>query len=66
MMATIKVIGMRCGHCVGAVTKALEDIDGISNVKVDLEKGEATYDESGQVSTETIEEEIKKIGFELG
>ncbi|MFN2365172.1 MAG: heavy-metal-associated domain-containing protein [Desulfurivibrionaceae bacterium] len=65
-MATIKVIGMRCGHCVGAVTKALEDIDGISNVKVDLEKGEATYDESGQVSTETIEEEIKKIGFELG
>ncbi|MFN2368912.1 MAG: heavy-metal-associated domain-containing protein [Desulfurivibrionaceae bacterium] len=65
-MATIKVIGMRCGHCVGAVTKALEDIDGISNVKIDLEKGEATYDESGQVSTETIEEEIKKIGFELG
>ncbi|MCA1766309.1 MAG: cation transporter [Desulfobulbaceae bacterium] len=65
-MAKIKVIGMRCGHCVGAVTKALEDIDGISNVKVDLEKGEATYDESGQVSTETIEEEIKKIGFELG
>ncbi|MDF1577555.1 MAG: heavy metal-associated domain-containing protein [Desulfurivibrionaceae bacterium] len=65
-MATIKVIGMRCGHCVGAVTKALEDIDGIGNVKVDLEKAEATYEETGQVSTETIEEEIKKIGFELG
>ncbi len=65
-MATIKVIGMRCGHCVGAVTKALEDIDGISNVKVNLEKGEATYDESGQVSAETIEDAIKKTGFELG
>lgn len=65
-MATIKVIGMRCGHCVGAVTKALEDVDGIGNVKVDLEKGEATFDDSGQVPTETIEDAIKKVGFELG
>jgi len=65
-MATVKINGMRCGHCVGAVTKALDEIDGISNVKVDLEKGEATYDEAAPVPVEKIKEVITGIGFEVG
>ncbi len=40
-MATIKIKGMTCNHCVMAVTKALNEIDGIKDVKVDLEKGDA-------------------------
>ena len=64
-MATIKITGMRCGHCVGAVTKALSDIDGVSNVKVDLDKGEANYDEETPVSPEKIKEVISTIGFEV-
>ena len=35
-MATIKIKGMSCNHCVMAVTKALNEIAGIKNVKVDL------------------------------
>ncbi len=38
-MEKIKVQGMSCQHCVMAVTKALGGIDGIRDVKVDLEKG---------------------------
>ncbi|MGB5233404.1 MAG: cation transporter, partial [Desulfoprunum sp.] len=34
-MATIKIKGMSCQHCVAAVTKALSELPGISNVKVD-------------------------------
>ena len=37
-MATVKIKGMTCNHCVMAVTKALNEIDGIKDVKVDLEK----------------------------
>ena len=44
-MKTIKIKGMTCNHCVMAVTKALEKIDGVKNVKVDLAKAEATFDE---------------------
>ena len=40
-MTTIKIRGMSCQHCVMAVTKALGGIDGIKDVRVDLEKGEA-------------------------
>ena len=43
-MATVKIKGMSCQHCVGAVTKALGEIPGISDVKVDLNKGEAHYE----------------------
>ena len=64
-MATIKINGMRCAHCSGAVTKALEGISGISNVKVDLQKGEATYAESRPVPLSSIREAISKIGFEV-
>lgn len=63
-MAIIKIKGMSCNHCVMAVTKALEEIGAIKNVKVDLKKGEATFDEAGPVDMDTIREKIKKAGYE--
>jgi len=64
-MATIKVKGMSCQHCVASVTKALNDVDGISNVNVDLDKGEANYTETVPVPLEKIKEVISTIGFEV-
>lgn len=64
-MATVKITGMRCGHCVGAVTKALEGVAGISNVRVNLEKGEAVYDEAIPVAITKIKEVISGVGFEV-
>ncbi len=63
-MPTIKVKGMSCQHCVASVTKALSELEGISNVQVNLEKGEATYNEESVVSPETIKAAIVAIGFE--
>lgn len=65
-MKTIKIKGMSCQHCVKAVTKALGEIDGIEAVKVDLDKGEATFDEVKPIAQELLQERIKKAGFELG
>jgi copper chaperone len=64
-MATVKIKGMSCGHCVNAVTSALNGMDGIDNVNVDLIKGEATYDEVAPVPIEKIKEAISAIGFEV-
>ncbi len=64
-MKVIKVKGMSCDHCVKAVTKALEEIDGVDNVKVDLERGEATFDETAPVKMSVVEEKIKKAGYEV-
>lgn len=65
-MKTVKIKGMSCQHCVKAVKKALEDIDGISNVTVDLGKGEASYEENSPVDAGVIKDKIKKAGYELG
>ena len=64
-MPTVKVKGMSCQHCVSSVTKALSDIEGIADVQVSLEKGEATFSESSPVDAETIKDAITKIGFEV-
>ncbi|HID69685.1 MAG TPA: heavy-metal-associated domain-containing protein, partial [Desulfobacterales bacterium] len=39
-MATVSIKGMSCQHCVASTKKALEEIDGITNVDVNLEKNE--------------------------
>jgi len=64
-MTIIKIKGMSCNHCVMAVTKALSGIDGISNVKVDLARGEATFEETKPVDNTIIGERIRKAGFEV-
>ena len=62
-MATVKIKGMSCQHCVNSTKEALEKIPEISNVAVDLAKGEATYD--GTVDPETVKKAIAAIGFEV-
>jgi len=64
-MPTIKVKGMSCQHCVASVTKALSEISGVTEVRVNLEKGEATFKEKEPVSEQTVKDAIAKIGFEV-
>ena len=65
-MTTIKIKGMSCNHCVMAVTKALNGIAGVKNVKVDLKAGAATFDEEKPIPAEVIREQIKKAGYDIG
>ena len=64
-MATIKIKGMSCNHCMMAVTKALNEIEGIKNVKVDLSTGEATFEEEKPSNMMIVKEQIKKAGYEV-
>jgi len=60
-MATVSIKGMSCPHCVASTQKALEEIPDISNVVVNLEKNEASYE--GDVDNRAVREAIMKIGF---
>lgn len=64
-MTVITIKGMTCGHCVAAVTKALEGVDGIADVSVDLEKGQAEFRETGPVDTRKVAESIAEAGYEV-
>jgi len=64
-MEKVKIQGMSCQHCVMAVTKALNKIEGLKDVKVDLEKGEASFENSGQVPSTKIHRAIEDAGFKV-
>ena len=64
-MTTVNISGMSCNHCVMAVTKALDEVDGIVDIKVDLTKGEATFDEVKPVDMDTVKEKVKEAGYEV-
>lgn len=62
-MATVHIKGMTCQHCVASTKEALEKVPGVKDVKVDLDKGVATY--NGNVDREEIRKAITQIGFEV-
>jgi copper chaperone len=64
-MTTVKIKGMSCQHCVMAVTKALKEIEGLQDVAVDLEKGEAAFTETKPVDKNMIKDKVKKAGYEV-
>jgi len=65
MSSTIKVKGMSCQHCVMSVTKALNQLEGIKNVQVDLAKGEVRFDNTKEVASQRIEKAIEDAGYEV-
>jgi len=65
-MTTVKIKGMSCNHCVMTVTKALRGLDGVKDVKVDLTKSEATFEEATPVDMDMVRAQIKKAGYDVG
>ena len=53
--------GMTCNHCVANVDKNLKAIDGVDEVSVDLQKGEASV--SGDAPESKIKEAVENIGY---
>ena len=64
-MTTLKVNGMRCQHCVQSVIKALDHLDGITNVSVDLEKKEVRFEETAPIDLEVVKQAIRDTGFDV-
>ena len=64
--AKIKIDGMSCQHCVKTVTDAMVDLDGVSQVKVNLKKGEAKIKfEKDRLDLEQLKTAVVTAGFEF-
>ena len=64
-MEKIKIQGMSCQHCVMSVTKVLTKIPGIQNLKVDLVKGEATFENPQNVPLPNIRQAVEEAGYKV-
>ena len=64
MTKKIGIEGMACEHCVKAATKALEAIEGISDVKVSLEDKCAEFTADESVTDDQIRVALEEEGYE--
>ena len=59
----LKVEGMMCEHCVAHVTKALEGVKGVKNVRVSLDEGTAVVDAGLLVSDKSLVAAVEEAGY---
>ncbi len=59
----LKVEGMMCEHCVAHVTKALEGVKGVKNVRVSLDEGTAVLDAGLLVSDKALVSAVEEAGY---
>ena len=64
MTKTLNVTGMMCQHCVAHVRKALEGVDGVGAVDVNLEAGTATVEAADSVTDEALVAAVVDAGYE--
>ena len=61
---TIQIEGMMCGHCQMNVTKVLSSVEGVVDVEVSLDPGQAkvNYD-PGRINIEVLKGVINEAGY---
>lgn len=57
--------GMSCGHCVNHVKTALEELNGATNVSVDLDSKTAVVEASSEIEDADIKFAIEDAGYEV-
>ncbi len=64
MSKTLKITGMMCQHCVAHAKKALEGVEGVTDVVVSLEEGSAQVECAPEVTDEALVAAIVDAGYE--
>ena len=62
---TYRIGGMTCGHCVNAVTTELGQLDGVSDVEVDLETGAARVTSETPLERSAVDAAVREAGYAL-
>ena len=60
----LAISGMTCGGCAGAVGRALSQVPGVAEARVDLAKGQATV--TGTARAEDLIRAVEAAGFAGG
>ncbi|MET9832111.1 heavy-metal-associated domain-containing protein [Streptomyces sp. NPDC006385] len=62
---TYAVSGMSCGHCKATLTKVIGELDGVTEVGVDLATGLVTVISATEPDDSRIAEVVDEAGYEL-
>lgn len=57
------VTGMTCEHCVASVTEEVSEIEGVSDVSVDLATGALTVTSDQPVPDDSVRAAVEEAGY---
>ena len=61
----LTVDGMTCQHCVAAVTSELCELDGVTQVEVDLATGLVRVESARPIDPTAMSAAVEKAGYEV-
>lgn len=59
------VTGMTCGHCVASVTEEISEIDGVTDVAVDLPTGAVVVTSNEPIDVADVRAAVEEAGYRL-
>jgi copper chaperone len=65
MKTKVTIEGMSCSHCVNHVKGALEELENVRNVDVNLESKTAIFDSTAEIAEDKIKYVIEDVGYEV-
>jgi len=65
MKKKILIEGMSCGHCVKHVKEALSELNGVSNVDVNLDSKTAILESAADITDEDIKSAVDDAGYDV-
>jgi copper chaperone len=63
--ADFTVTGMTCQHCVASVTEEVQELDGVTDVAVDLSSGRLTVTSEQPLSDAEVRAAVEEAGYQL-
>jgi copper chaperone CopZ len=56
---------MTCGHCVNAVTSEIKQLDGVSDVQIDLASGAVTVTSEAPLDDAAVAAAVDEAGYQV-
>jgi copper chaperone len=63
--STYTVTGMTCSHCLASVTEEISEIDGVTDVAVDLPRGAVTVTSTQPLDGGDVRAAVEEAGYQL-
>ncbi|MFF3493457.1 heavy-metal-associated domain-containing protein [Streptomyces sp. NPDC002795] len=63
--AVYEVKGMTCGHCEGAVSSEISELDGVTSAQASAATGQVTVVSTAPLDEEAVRAAVDEAGYEL-
>lgn len=63
--STVTIQNLKCGGCANTITSKLEELEGVSNVKVDVDTAQVSFELSKEDDMKQVIERLAQIGYPI-